>query len=62
MEVPRQLTFVGMGKELKKILCNLAKDFLKFAALKTTCKGEMPMKLDCKVEEAPSCSTSSCAT
>jgi len=60
MEVPCQLTFVGMGKELKKIHCNLVKDF---SALKTTaCKEEMPMKLECKVEEAPSCSTSSCMT
>jgi len=34
MEIPCQLIFVGMGKELKKIHCNLAKDFSKFAALK----------------------------
>jgi len=40
------------------------RDFLKFAALKTTCTGEMPTKLECKVkvEEAPNCSTLSCTT
>ena len=60
MEVPCQLTFIGIGKELKKIRCNLARDLCKLAALKASCTEEMSTGLVCKVEdsEAPSCSSS----
>ena len=29
MEIPCQLTFIGMGKELKKVRCNFARDLSK---------------------------------
>ena len=33
MEIPCQLTFIGMGKELKKVRCNFARDLWKKAAV-----------------------------
>ena len=50
--MPCQLTFIGMGKELKKVRCNFARDLsVKAAATKTT-----PVTVVELLEERSSCS------